>query len=532
MERMTPTPDPSPLPPTTPKQERGTQPRRDSVLTTLTNYLIISGLLTCLVIGVVQLGLQLSPTWNAGYIPLLCFFVALESACMTRYVRYSKLAVPWYVLRAAEALVLFLMVRSLLGMLRGPQIDENINPFYGRVDGELLALVLIVALTWLGSWRLTSDLLDLETLDPTLDREIIREVAEAQVEIRRGLIGFTLIGGVALTFLAGLLRLYFRTNPQATEVASYGLGHVVVYFFLALVLFSRTRLNLLRSGWLWEKVPIGRSVGARWVTYTVLLLAVTVLVAMVLPTQYSLGLLGTLSYILQIIVAAIQFIVFVIATLLYALLSLFMPNPGEAPQLAPPLRPPPSPVAPDAAPATLSEFVQSLIFWIVFLIIVGYVVVQYLRRHPEVVDWLKHLPGMSLVMRAWRKLREWFGGLNQQIEDLLEARRRARRPAPARSTSAPRRWINPRKLSPRQQVQFYYLAMLRRGGEHGHARQPPQTPYEYARTLESQIPEIDQDVDGITEEFIEARYSRHDIPLEHVGLVRRYWERIKRVLRR
>ena len=159
-------------------------------------------------------------------------------------------------------------------------------------------------------------------------------------------------------------------------------------------------------------------------------------------------------------------------------------------------------------------------------------VIQFLRQHPDIVEMLMHLPGMSLVVRLWRRVRAWFGGLNQQIEDLLEARRRARRPSTTRSASAPRRWINPRKLSPRQQVQFYYLAMLRRGGEHGHARQPTQTPYEYARTLESQIPEIDQDVDGLTEEFIEARYSRHDIPPEHVGLVRRYWERIKRALRR
>jgi hypothetical protein len=74
--------------------------------------------------------------------------------------------------------------------------------------------------------------------------------------------------------------------------------------------------------------------------------------------------------------------------------------------------------------------------------------------------------------------------------------------------------------------------MLRRGGERGYTRGLTQTPYEYARALESQVPEIDQDVDSITEEFIEARYSRHDIPPEHVGLVRRYWERIKRALRR
>ena len=263
------------------------------------------------------------------------------------------------------------------------------------------------------------------------------------------------------------------------------------------------------------------------------MLVIAVIIALVLPTQYSLGLLGTLGYILQLFVTVIQLIIFVIATLLYALFKLFAPNMQlpEKPQ-SPLISPPQFPQAPAAAQPGLSEFVQSLIFWTVFLIIAGYVVVQYLRRHPEVVEWLKHLPGMSLLVRAWHKLRDWFGGLNQQIENLREARRSARRSAATRSASSSRRWINPRKLSPRQQVQFYYLAMLRRGGEHGHARQPTQTPYEYARALESQIPEIDQDVDGLTEEFIEARYSRHDIPAEHVGLVRRYWERIKRALRK
>jgi hypothetical protein len=509
------------------------RPQRDGALTTLTNYLIISGLLTCAAIGAVQLGQQLSPTWAGTYVPLLCFFIALESAYMTRYARYHSLPVPWYVLRGVEVAMLFLMLRSLLGVLRGPQPEQAINPFYGSVDGESFALALIAGLAWLGSWRLASDLLNLEALDPTLDREIIREAAEAQVEIRREMITFILIIGVALTFLAGLLRLYLRTNNQAEAGSIIGLGHIVIYFFLSLVLFSRTRLNLLRSGWVWEKVPIRRGVGVRWITYTVLLLAIAVFVALLLPTQYSLGLLGTLGYILQLLITAVQFIFFLIVALLYALLNLFAPNPQQPEHLQPPaMRAPQLPPAPNGTPPALSEFVQSLIFWAVFLIVAGYVVAQFLRRHPEIVDVLKHLPGMSLLARAWRRLREWLGGLNQQIENLREARRRARRPTPPRSVSASRRWVNPRKLSPRQQVQFYYLAMLRRGGERGHTRQPTQTPYEYARALERQIPDIDQDVDGITEEFIEARYSRHDIPAEHVGLVRRYWEHIKQALRR
>lgn len=524
MARLTPTP--SALP------EQGMSPRRDGALTTLTNYLIISGLLTCAVIGLVQLGQLLSPTWTGAYVPLLCFFVALESAYLTRYTRYHRLPVPWYVLRGLEVMVLFLMLRSLLGLLRGPQPEQVLNPFYGYVDGELFGLVLIAGLTWLSSWRLASDLLNLEAIDPTLDREIVREVAAAQVEIRREMIAFIVIIGVIFAFLAGLLRVYARTSTLPAAESTGGLGHIVIYFSLALVLISRTRLNLLRSGWVWEKVPIRRGVGTRWITYTVLLLAGTVIIALVLPTQYSLGLLGTLGFILELLIAAVQLIIFAIATVLFAILSLFTPDIQlPARPASPEARWPQFSQSPQAPPLGLSEFVQSLIFWTVFLIVAGYVGAQYLQRHPEIVNWLKQLPGMGLLLRAWRKVREWFGGLQQTIENLREARRQARQPV-TRSASASRRWVNPRKLSPRQQVQFYYLAMLRRSGERGHARQPTQTPHEYARTLESQVPDIDQDVDGLTAEFIEARYSRHDIPVEHVGLVRHYWERIKQALRK
>ena len=526
---MSPTPDPSSVPASrqSGEPEGGTQPRRGRVLTTLTNYLIVSGLLTCAVIGAVQLGLQLSPAWNAWYVPIVCFILALESAYMTRYVRYGRLPAPWYVLRGVEVVVLYLMLRALLGLLRGPQPIPDIAA--NQIDGELLALAIVSLLIWLASWRMTSNLLDLDMLDPDLDREVIHAVAQEQFESRRSLISFVVILGVALTFLAGLLRVHLRSTNQIEPPGLYGVWHVVIYFFLALVLFSRTRLNLLRSGWVWERVPIGRRVGAHWITYTLLLLAIAVISALVLPTQYSLSLLGTLAYLLNFVIAAIQTIFYVILALILNLLSRLFP---DMPQ------PPPQPQEPwpglnaDVPPPTSAEFIQSLIFWIAFFGITGYVVVQFLRQHPSMIEGLKRLPGISWLIGVWWRLREWFGGLNQQIEAVLEARRRARRPAATRSASAPRRWINPRKLSPRQQVQFYYLAMLRRGSEHGHARQPTQTPYEYARTLESQIPEIGEDVDGLTEQFVEARYSQHAIPAEHVGLVRRYWERIKRALRR
>ena len=511
-----------------------TQPQanRDSALPTLTNYLIVSGMLACAAIGLVQVAQQIAPRWNAASFPVLVFFIALESATMTRYARYHKLPMPWYTLRAAEALVLFLMIRALLGLLRGPQPDQPVNPYPDYVDGELLALTVILGVFWLTSWLMTENLLNLETIDPTFDREIIKDVAEAQVNARQSLIRLSLIIGGLLIFFAALVRVHLRNNDQPVLPAQSGLWHVIIYFVLGLLLLGRLRLSLLRASWVWERIPTTGSVGGHWITFTLLILVVAVIVAVVLPTQYSLGLLGTLGYLLTILIQIIQTMIYFIVFLVVSFISLFIPQiqgkplPKTLPQPTTPF------VSPNTPPPSLSEFVQSLIFWAVFFAIAGYVLVQFLRRHPEIVEVLKHIPGMSLLARLWYRWRTWLGGLSQQFEDLREAHRKARRSTPTRSASAPRRWLNPRRLSPRQQVQFYYLAMLRRSSEKGHPRQPTQTPHEFARALESQLPEIDQDVDGITTEFIEARYSRHDIPPEHVSVVRRYWEHIKQALRR
>ena len=517
----------------TPTHEPAPQTVRPSTLTTLTTYVITSGMLTCAVVGAVQLAWQIAPDWNAAHVPALAFLVALEAAYMTRFLnrpRVRDLPAPWYLLRAAEALVLFLMLRSLLGVQRGPGYEVQRDPFYGGIDNELFGLTLLLGLVWLSSWWLSRSLLDLETIDPTFDREIAKNVSLAQDEARHDLTRFVFVMGAALAFFAALLNIYLRTSQAA---APYGLWHVLIYFSLGLILVSRTRLFSLRAGWTWEHIPIGAGVGSRWLTYTALLLGIAFVIAVLLPTQYSLSLLSTLGTILSVLIALVQGFFYIIVFLLSLLLNLFRPDTPDRP--APPRPTPPPPVFPQAANGptpTVSEFAQSLIFWAVFFVVAGYVLVQFLRRHPELIEILQNLPGMHLLARLWHNVRAWFGGLSQQFEDLREARRRARAANATRSASAPRRFINPRRLGPRQQVQFFYLAMLRRSGERGHPRTPTQTPQEFAASLRAQLPEVDADIAAITDEFSEARYSRHDIDATQAGRARRYWEQIKRALKR
>jgi hypothetical protein len=84
-----------------------------------------------------------------------------------------------------------------------------------------------------------------------------------------------------------------------------------------------------------------------------------------------------------------------------------------------------------------------------------------------------------------------------------------------------------RSLDPRRQIYFFYLAMIRRGGEQGVTRKPSQTPSEYAATLEKALPSAEQDIESITEAFVEARYSRQDVDPGTVNRVKATWGRIR-----
>ena len=84
---------------------------------------------------------------------------------------------------------------------------------------------------------------------------------------------------------------------------------------------------------------------------------------------------------------------------------------------------------------------------------------------------------------------------------------------------------------------LFYRMMLQRGDKSGITRAVGETPYEYAQTISTEIDTmaLDErpvvDVETVTEKFIEARYSTHDIDAESARAVGHSWERIRRELR-
>jgi hypothetical protein len=99
---------------------------------------------------------------------------------------------------------------------------------------------------------------------------------------------------------------------------------------------------------------------------------------------------------------------------------------------------------------------------------------------------------------------------------------------PAQRPCLPLRW----PLSPRDRVLHYYGAMLRHAGRHGFSRPRWQTPREFARAVAQKLPESRKDMRLLTETYMEARYSRHEIGTGHVGTARAAWRRLRVPFRR
>jgi len=177
------------------------------------------------------------------------------------------------------------------------------------------------------------------------------------------------------------------------------------------------------------------------------------------------------------------------------------------------------------------DVAQSVLFWAIFIGVIGYALYQYFKQNKALLQKIKQARGIKFLVQAWDWIRGRLRGFNLAVTAAVGAGVQRLRAFITRS-SPQEAWnfINLRRLTPRQRVLFFYLALIRRGGESGLTRKPFQTPYEYARFLDKSLPEVSESVDSMTESFMEARYSKHTVEADQATSVQSYWERVRRAL--
>jgi hypothetical protein len=329
--------------------------------------------------------------------------------------------------------------------------------------------------------------------------------------------------------LASSLIHAFVSSAQALALP------ILLYFGLGVALLSQSRYSVSRSGWQLQGIPVQASISRRWLVWVLVFAGGVALLAMFLPTTYALGPVRAIWAALSLVIGLIMRLLLLLYFLLLSLLALFVPN-VQRPDMPPPV--PLEPFPPSQAPAEGTslpglEILASAFFWLLILAIVVYSVYRFVQDRFGLLEEEDKARGtwwgrFLLWLRAlWRRWRSW----GQEVQARLAHRRAERhRRGPALPGIFSLDWL--RSLSPREWVRYFYLSAASRAARAGKPRKPAETPYEYRAALGDHFPDLEPDLTGLTEAFIEARYSQQPVDEEDLKVVRPLWQRIKAALRR
>ena len=166
---------------------------------------------------------------------------------------------------------------------------------------------------------------------------------------------------------------------------------------------------------------------------------------------------------------------------------------------------------------------------LIILALIGYIIWNYVRERPELLGALKKLDALRGLRRLWAALRHRVSGVlasAREAAPIVWLRERMRRAAPA----APFNYFRLAAASPREQVLFYYLSLLRRAGQQGFGRRPPQSPRDYEPVLEENLPSAAHELQALTAAFEETRYSAHPVSAATAQETRALWQRVRAAL--
>ena len=496
--------------------------------------LLITVMIMCLAISVVNLVRLIDPTWNGTYLLIAILLVTVEAIYSYRILqRYPSWRVSRLRFRLAEACML-LIILKLLNFANTPwprlkaQLQATWQDPTVLFNLEFTVMLFLAAIAWNLS---TQTIADFEALyDPFTD---------SRFTLNRLTHRF-LWGGVALVLFSGLSQTIIVSGVNSLlDLSRPSLGgiivNVLIYFMLGFVLISQVNLTRLTIRWHLQDISLKPDLIRNWTRYGLIFLGLLTVLAFLLPTHYTMGFLEIAGRVVGLIIQAIIMVYYLIFFLLILLANLLYRLFGGAAPVQPDLEPSapsqPPKVAPPPAPWPWWEFLQSLVFWLVALVFLIYMAKLYLEDRPELVKQLKRFKPIALVwaglVQLWRSFTRWA----RQTLELLPKQVKLFEPGLERAApNQLRHWFSRRNMEPRQRILAYYLNVLRRAEKVGTARQAHQTPYEYEPELRQTIPDVQTEVEEMTDIFVRARYSQEIFDQPQAALVKQQWQRIRRAL--
>nr|NIU61292.1 hypothetical protein [Stutzerimonas stutzeri] len=390
---------------------------RSPWLENLFRPLVIGVMFGCIALSVADLVHLFAPTWNATYLVVACVLAALEANYSYRRIRARLLhATDVLRFRVVEIGMFFILLK--IGGYAGDRwVDvladvrtwssQPLNIF----DPETVIAFILALLSWSAATQTLRDL-DQISEPPGRYRDYVPPIQKLTSRFFWGGAALLTVAGIARLGLAALLDLRRPSVPGMVL-------NVLVYFLLGLVMLGQVQFISLHTRWETQRTRIADRLASRWVRYSLATVGLAALVAFLLPTGYTVGLLeigaaiiDILVYVFTLLGAILSLILSLLLAPFFLLLGMDRPAPRtDLPSLE--LRQTETRPVGGVAPAWF-EVLRSLLFWAAALGMVLYVVRTYLHDRPEL---LKALASLGPI----RALRDFLIGLWRRLAGLTGA---------------------------------------------------------------------------------------------------------------
>jgi hypothetical protein len=483
----------------------------------------------CVVLALVTLIELFVPNWDGTFLIVFCVLTTAEAYLTFQlFRRDSSHRFDTTRILAIELAALYLLLQLCIDAIDGHAPFQN---YFPHLDGKTLGLFAIVFLTWLLA---TDTARDLNRLGLPSEGTLGFVPSERRLATR------FFAGGVVLFIMSGLTQVRIADAIKLpTPNASGPVGNVLVYFVLGMLFLGQAHYASLRGRWQRGDIAIAGGFGGRWVRYSLIFVGLVLVIAFLLPTSHTLGLLDVGRAIWNPISTVLIQIILTVRGPFTWLLHLFGGKaPVVRPRVLPPHLPPHLPIPPrhHTNPGHSGSggitLIKSLLFWAVIALVLIYVLRNVALRRavkiPLIGGVLNAVRGA--LGRVWATL---FSRVRNYVASVVEHVPGAGvlRAVPSLVPRGSMRWGRIGSLSPREQVVFYYLSVVRRAHRHGIDRRGAQTPYEFSAQLAPRLMEAESDMNDLTHAFVQARYSRHEVPEDDVSRIRASWQRVKAALR-
>lgn len=492
------------------------------------NFFMVSIMLTCFAFVIQIAILMVYPIWGRYWYPIFAFLLTFLSLFVRYFQRTSLQFFEQQVLFVVVEIILILLLTKLISLISLIPIGwlaiwQEIRSWSGNFLQNFFNIDFLfrasgLMLIWLLTWLFSLPLNQLEEDEGLMKQEKLGHITTDRYRARHALISLVFNIGIVMIIMIVIIKSNLLILPDVSFPAGILLAILLVYFFISFMFLAINQYAIMKARWYLNDIQVNPDLAKHWFYYSLIFILFVILVIVFLPKDIPLD----ITTIVQWIADAATFVVSVILSILMIPIAIVMAilerlfSDGTINDPLEPIIPEIDNIPPQSVlTVPWWDAVKTIMFWLVFLGLIIFAIKYYLNNRPHLLQFLRDLQIINWIGDFWKWLSKSFQQAQKATTDTIQnGFKKIQVFLRSRQVNFPKLLELAQKLPPRKAVILIYADWVYWNGSHGIERQSGQTPNEYAQVYGqhlSQDVNTAEQVKGLTDIFITARYSHHPI---------------------